>query len=591
MLCGASSQTAARRWLSVYDNRYLYPVTVTGTGEGCVFADGKTLRVIGNLLVRLGDTVYTDGRIVYGHSPVRQNVNVPTSIKGIPYICYSGSYNGALSLHGTKVARVDNYQDYHSKPSNWCYTHKGNFYTYWMQSENPSAQKFDTDDSSFYLDMRVTDNAVYTAEYTNSDLPYRGLTAKPASKTRSDTSFYAVNFYLSEAGNYTPNNPQFIFNWLKPDYPSVGDGGRVYSNCGIRIRKNGQQTSMIDLSSYQFALDKIKDYYASNDIYDSKLKRYHYGAYAPRGSDNYYNDLDIMVADMLTQCLHFHFTDNAGNWEAIIFSMAEAMLSPHTVDLEKDKESEEEQMVEVQSVFSFDVPTVYYVMRVRSNAEPEVLQSHFIVRKYNNNLVTKKDWVNAQGYPVKEVNQKNINRFRINFDNCSLETDLRFIYDMKYGSTSIRDMGLYLRTFRYLVATDYNRINPYGGANNAFMTYDLYNNDAEFSMSTTPSHVGFISGNLSAYGVMRNTSIGRAYLNSDGNSYLGRMSVFPTNGKYIFSIYNNQLYVTDSSGKTLLSTAPYDYNMNLDVLSDVRKLKKPKTINDLVADVTKPKNS
>jgi hypothetical protein len=452
-----------------------------------------------------------------------------------------------------------------------------------MQSENPSAQKFDADDSSLYLDMRVTDNALYTAEYTNSDLPYQGLTAKPVSRTRSDTSFYAVNFYLSEAGSYTSDNPQFVFNWFEPDYPSVGDGGRVYSNCGIRIRRNGQQTSMIDLSSYQFALDKIKEYYASNDIYDSRLTRYHYGAYVPRDSDNYYNDLDIMVAYMVTQCLHFHFTDSDGNWEAIIFSMAEAMLSPHTIDTEENNGETED----VQSVYSFDIPTVYYTVRVRSNAAPEVLQSHFIVKKYNNNLVDKREWVNAKAYPVEEVNQKNISKFWINFGDCSLETDLRVIYNMKYGSTSIRDVVFYPMTFRHIVATDYTRINPYGGANNAFMTYDLYNNDAEFSMSTTPSHVGFISGTgLGTYGVMRNISMGRAYLASDGNAYLGRMSVFPTNNKYIFTIYNNQLYVAESSGKTLLSTAPYDYNMNLGVLRDIRKLNRQRTINDLVADVT-----
>ncbi len=67
-------------------NRYLYPVVVTGTGAGCVFADGKTLRVIGNLLVRPGDTVYTDGRIVYGHVPVREHANLPVSPPGVPFI-------------------------------------------------------------------------------------------------------------------------------------------------------------------------------------------------------------------------------------------------------------------------------------------------------------------------------------------------------------------------------------------------------------------------------------------------------------------------------------------------------------------------
>ena len=619
----------------MFDLRYMYNATVTGVGAGFVNADGKTLRTIGNLPVKVGDTVYTDGRIAYGHVPVREQSLTVNKTKGIPYISYTSTSNGALSLAGTKIQKVDKYQDFHSKPSNWCYTYKGNFYTYWMQSANPSAQKFDTDDSSFYLDMRVTDSAVYTAEYTNADLQFQGQSATPLAQNIGDTTFYAVNFYLSESGGYTPDNPQFDFNWFQHDYPEKGQGGQVYFNCGIRIRRNGQATQVIDLSEYQFALDTVKEYYASYDTYDGELKRYHLKASFPRGASEpiTYENIDIQVSSLLTQCLHFHFTDDDGNWEMIICSKAEATLNPHTIDIEDKEEDgegeggegeggeevqsvfssktkatfnpytigaegeeggggeDEEEKEEVQSVFSFDIPMVYYIVRVKSNGASEVLQSRIIVRKYDNNLVDvqgKSDWVNAKEYPIEEIDEKNLNSFWINFDNnCGYETDLSAIRSVKiYGA--VEDIKGYIPSFLYLIAANYHDLSPYGGATQSFIAYDLRRNYSEYVLST-PRHEGFVSGE--GYGVKRNASIQRAYFNTDGNSYIGKMSVLETVNKYIVAIYGVEIIVIDKDNKKVSSFGSYNYNMNLDVLRDIRKLKRPRTINDLVADVTKPKNS
>lgn len=70
----------------MFDLRYMYNATVTGVGAGFVNADGKTLRTIGNLPVKVGDTVYTDGRIAYGHVPVREQTNLPANSPGVPFI-------------------------------------------------------------------------------------------------------------------------------------------------------------------------------------------------------------------------------------------------------------------------------------------------------------------------------------------------------------------------------------------------------------------------------------------------------------------------------------------------------------------------
>ena len=52
--------------------RHFYPITVAAVGQGAIRgSDGKTLTCIGSMPVQVGDTVYTDGRVVYGHAPIK----------------------------------------------------------------------------------------------------------------------------------------------------------------------------------------------------------------------------------------------------------------------------------------------------------------------------------------------------------------------------------------------------------------------------------------------------------------------------------------------------------------------------------------
>lgn len=582
--------------INFYTN-YLYTVTVDSVGMGCVSAEGKTLRLIGNFPVQPGDVVFTDGRIAYGHAPKKPQVLNSENTKGIPHTCDSSTYNGAINLSGTKINKVNSYTDFRTNPSNWCYTTPQNFYCYSMNSSNPSAQKFDNDDSSFYLDMLVqrptnrSSGVVWTAEFTNSDIPYMGKNANPAGNF-AHTSFLATNFYFTESSGYSPESGGFDFNWFESDFPNPGDGGRLYANCGIRIRRNGRQTQMIDLSNYQLAIDQLQQIYCNNDTLDSAIeKRYHCVKSVPRGYEKFYS-FDIFVSYSVVQCLHFHFTDTDGNWEAILFTMCEGMPSPHTIDQEYNKEKGEYE--DIHSVFSMAVPQVWYVVRVNSSGRQEILQHNIIVNSYTKNLVDYKDWVNAINYPVEPYSSKSSGKFWINYGDCSIETDLRVIYTLKYGNRSIRANGFYPRTFNYIIGTDYTRINPYGGANNAWISYDLRHNDAEYHMAagSSPGNYGFMSGNsMFQYGMMRDRRINRCYLFGEGTSYLGRLSVLYKAGKYFFTLYNNQIYVTTSDGSEILQTSPYNFNMNVEILNNVRKLKRPRTINDLVADMTRPINN
>ena len=66
--------------------RYLYPATVESVGLGTITAGGRVLRTIGNVQVRPGDRIWTDGRVAYGHTPPREQVNPPAAFSGVPFI-------------------------------------------------------------------------------------------------------------------------------------------------------------------------------------------------------------------------------------------------------------------------------------------------------------------------------------------------------------------------------------------------------------------------------------------------------------------------------------------------------------------------
>ena len=66
--------------------RYMYPATVEAVGRGVITAGGKNLRTIGNIQCRVGDRIWTDGRVVYGHVPVRDRVCPPAVPGGVPFV-------------------------------------------------------------------------------------------------------------------------------------------------------------------------------------------------------------------------------------------------------------------------------------------------------------------------------------------------------------------------------------------------------------------------------------------------------------------------------------------------------------------------
>ncbi len=67
--------------------RHIYQTTIREAGGGCVVgADGKLLVCIGSYPIQSGDTVWTDGHVIYGHAPIKANgLIISASRAGVPY--------------------------------------------------------------------------------------------------------------------------------------------------------------------------------------------------------------------------------------------------------------------------------------------------------------------------------------------------------------------------------------------------------------------------------------------------------------------------------------------------------------------------
>ena len=318
----------------------VYATRVRAVGTGTVVDEnGRSLLCIGRLHVDVGDIVYTDGRVVYGHERIEEGgLILDSPLNGIVIKGRRESDVIVLSPKGKDITeRVKPYYEnvrYDTIKSvrNWFYTEKNELYGLPTGREDKSAY-LSEDDLGFYLDMIVTENLVLTAEFAPENAPFMGK-KKAVTEQYRYLNFTATNFYFT----YSPNTIEpFTFKWQ--------EYGGLNQNPIVVIRKNGERVASFALSDYLFALDKLKEIFLQYDVYDGdkNLKRYRMAStmYNQDGKTEYIKNVDVWVAYAFTQLLHFHFTDSRGNWEAIICSICEGTCHPHTIDEEPNQETGE----------------------------------------------------------------------------------------------------------------------------------------------------------------------------------------------------------------------------------------------------------
>lgn len=567
---------------------YMRQVRVHSVGlGGIVDENGRHLIPIGNLQIKEGDTVWTDGRVVYGHVPIRPTVNLPNDSPGIPYSC-EGQHSGALSdKNGLPKNRVSESEPLKSSAHNWMYADGNDIYT-----NLDWTGKIDDQDSGFYYDMLVTKDAVWTAAPSLKQFPFLGKLPS-ASGIVPAASLAARNFKFYESDSDA--------EWF------INGSGKVLYHGGIQIRRNGTIVSELSLEPYQIALDRLKALYNQYDTKEGEVKaRYYYGGtwHLDEG-DAIVLNIGIYVAKITSEVVNFHFTNASGAWEMILATSLQGSCAPHTIDRERvkgvpDDAPEEQKWQKVHSWFCFLVPCIYYLIKVTSDGQQTILQQWISVKPFPNNLVpyytdfTDKPgrplwWDNARSMDVWPVNRRALNTFLLNYPDGIIETDFRTLRVYDKNGNLILNPKMNLLTFDFWFIPDPNfpvTEETMFGATKQMMYTVLLTGETGTTTSTEVKWIPFQSGQGNQRrGLCVNHTTGDAVLRYGGRyaSVLGHLSIRRLdNGTTLVAITTQYLFAIDKDGKWT-AYAPYCHNMSVETLRRLRHMKKPKDIAALIA--------
>lgn len=88
---------------------------------GVIDTQGKRLTFIGYLPVKVGDTVYTDGNVIFGNAPPKGSTQIFDVPKGIPVLGNSSEFRGYIKSSG-------NYKPYRIEGNEWIVNGKKTYY-------------------------------------------------------------------------------------------------------------------------------------------------------------------------------------------------------------------------------------------------------------------------------------------------------------------------------------------------------------------------------------------------------------------------------------------------------------------------------
>ena len=264
--------------------RYMYGTTVKSVGAGCVVdTDGRVLRMIGNYPVKAGDVVYTDGEIMYGHVPIRQQAKLHVSEKGIPVYCW-----GDLDGYGAIMGYFELNGMYHS-------------YAY-RALNTPVPSQVLNDERQFFYDAvyhnTTGENGRYPVDI-EVDADGAGYYAAVGKTSSADSvkAYHIVNAMYTKEGALVSGT--VVLDDYLEIYHISKDAG-VYSQTLIE---------RIDLH----------DYLPSVDYLVEKFNEYQSADSAP-------TENPIRLDSLITQLVDFRFVDRDGNWEMVLAGFATGKL-------------------------------------------------------------------------------------------------------------------------------------------------------------------------------------------------------------------------------------------------------------------------
>ncbi len=211
-----------------------YQTTVKSvTAGGVIDVQGKSLSLIGNKLVRVGDLIWTDGNVVFGHTPIRGGGILHAEPSGIPVL--ADDLRGYFNLSG-------DYKPYNIKGDTWIVNDK-KIYAH----DNNAAE---------IIDAEIADDGkILTVEkITQGD---GELNAGVFDKFYSREGMVFVAW---GSGSIYDSGGVYSGDALK-DSDFCSDDGVISRNCTLIIKANGEPIQTIDvyrehIKPYEEAEDK-----------------------------------------------------------------------------------------------------------------------------------------------------------------------------------------------------------------------------------------------------------------------------------------------------------------------------------------------
>lgn len=292
-----------------------YTTTIKSVGQsGVIDAQGRRLNFIGYLPVKAGDTVYTDGNVIFGNAPPKGAPAIFDEPSGIPVLGDEDSSGDELRGYFTINGK---YKRYRIAGDNWITNGKKK---YAHDGDETSGTEID---GQRLIDAGITDDGDI---YIVTDGLYR----------ETQTTSYNHHIFIGyhNGNQFAADGPHWVNSYIEPhigEEITLGVASNPVDLSAV-IYKNGKQTDEFNLKPFADmveeksleARDKIMALSASSDEYGNLLPE------PPKGANRMEQPPppDSFVAAKSARILTFK-TDQQGNWDAIVTASAYGYCFPY----------------------------------------------------------------------------------------------------------------------------------------------------------------------------------------------------------------------------------------------------------------------
>lgn len=238
-----------------------YATRIQSVGNGvAVDTSGKTLTFIGYLPVKAGDTVFTDGNVIFGNAPPKGDDAIFDERSGIPVLGdeYSLSTSDPKDELRGYFNKSGKFKEYEIKGDEWIVNDKKIY----------AHDDDESDDESKIIDAEIAeDGELYTVEKVIDETEDPQYTDKYCCITEHSDNFVVYTIYENPIANwYTATKKYFslAMSFEQADFDKRDE--TVNKDCKLVICKNGVQYQVIKFTDWLKEYEDLAIEYVSVNV-------------------------------------------------------------------------------------------------------------------------------------------------------------------------------------------------------------------------------------------------------------------------------------------------------------------------------------